>query len=128
MIVKKKILAIDDDPFITKIIKNVLEETGRYEVQVVNHSHEAIATIRSLMPDLIIIDVMMPPPLGSEIAAQLNEDPQLKALKYVFLTGVIEKIDPQLPGAEIGGHSFLSKPIYAEQLINFVDAKFDVDK
>lgn len=120
----KKILAVDDDPDITKLIKLILESTGRYDVHMVNKSSEVITIARELMPDLIILDVMMPPPMGSEIANQLQSHQELKEVKHIFLTGIIDRTDQQKLGCHIGGHSFLPKPIRADELIRFIDEQF----
>jgi CheY-like chemotaxis protein len=120
----RTILTIDDDQNITDVIKLTLESTGMYEVRVVNDSKQALPAIRKIMPDLILLDLMMPSPSGEEIIEQLQDDPELKKLKYVFLTSLIEKIDPNKPGKLIGGKAFLSKPINVQQLIHFVDSQF----
>jgi CheY-like chemotaxis protein len=125
---KKKILTVDDDPNITDVIKLTLESTGRYDVSVVNDSKEAIDTIRQLMPDLIILDVLMPPPIGVAIVEEVKRDDALKHLKYVFITSLVSRVDPDKPGEIIGGQAFLSKPINVNQLINFVDAQLAVDQ
>lgn len=120
----RTILTIDDDKNITDIIKTALESTKMYEVRVVNNSKEAISAIRKIMPDLILLDLMMPPPSGEEIIEQMQDDPELKNLKYVFLTVLVDRVDPNIPGQLIGGQFFLSKPINVQQLIHFVDTQF----
>ena len=120
----RTILTIDDDENITDVIKFALETTGMYEVQVVNNSKEAVSAIRKIMPDLILMDLMMPSPSTEEIIEQRQDDPELENLKYVFLTSLVEKIDPGKPGMHIGGQAYLSKPINVQQLIHFVETQF----
>ena len=88
---KKRILVVDDEPEITFMVKLNLEQTGRYEVRTENLGRRAIEAAREFRPDLILLDVMMPDMLGSEIAEQLQADPKLRAIKFVFLTAMVTK-------------------------------------
>lgn len=105
----------------TRLIKLVLEQTGRYEVTTENLGRRAIETARKLRPDLILLDVVMPGMLGSEIAAQLQADPELCAIKFVFLTAVVTKDEALSSSGQIGGHLFLAKPIGADDLRRVVE-------
>ena len=118
---KKRILVVDDEPAMTRMIKLNLEQTGRYEVRTENLGPKAIAAAREFRPDLILLDVMMPDVLGSEIAAQLEADPELRAIKFVFLTAMVTKEEAQRSFGQIGGHTFLAKPISADDLCRVVD-------
>ena len=118
---KKRILVVDDEPAITRMIKLNLEQTGRYEVRTENLGRRAIEAAREFRPDLILLDVMMPGMLGSEIAAQLREDPELRAVKFVFLTALVAKDDMLRSTAQIGGHTFVAKPISADDLCRVIE-------
>src|ERR1035437_2612818 len=113
---KKRILVVDDVPDMTLLIKRILEQTGRYEVRTENLGRRAIEAAREFRPDLILLDVMMPDMLGSEIAAQLQADPKLRAIKFVFLTAVVTKEEALKSVGQIGGHTFVAKPISADDL------------
>ena len=63
----------------------------------------------------------MPGMLGSEIAAQLEADPELRAIKFVFLTAMVTKEEAQRSFGQIGGHTFLAKPISADDLCRVVE-------
>ena len=114
---KKKILVVDDEPSLTRLIKANLERTGKFEVMTENHGAEAIAVARHFKPDFIFLDVMMPDMGGDEIAAEIKEDPQLADTPYVFLTAIVSKGETADTGSMIGGHLFLAKPVKTEQLI-----------
>jgi len=120
---KQRILVVDDEPGLTWMIKLTLEKTGRYEVRTENLGIKAIDAAREFKPDLILLDVLMPGMLGSEIAEQLEQDPELRAIKLVFLTAVVSKEDVQRAHGQIGGHEFIAKPISAEDLCRVVEAK-----
>jgi len=118
---KKRILAVDDEPAITRMIKLNLELTGRYEVRTENLGRNAIEAARQFRPDLILLDVMMPGMLGSEIGEQLQADPELHAIKFVFLTAVVTKGEEQKANGQIGGHTFVAKPISADDLCRVIE-------
>jgi CheY-like chemotaxis protein len=103
------------------MIKLNLEQTGRYEVRTENQGIKAIEAAREFRPDLILLDVMMPGMLGSEIAEQLQADPQLRAIKFVFLTAVVTKEEALRSSGQIGGHTFVAKPISADDLCRLVE-------
>lgn len=117
---KKRILAVDDDPSITRLIKLNLERTGLYEVRTENLGPKAIDAAREFLPDLILLDVIMPGMLGSQIAEQLQADPQLCAVKFIFLTGAVTKDEELGSEGRIGGHTFVAKPFSAEELSRVV--------
>lgn len=117
----KRILVVDDEPDITRMIKLVLEQTGRYEVRTENLGRRAIEAAREFHPDLILLDVMMPGMLGSEIGTQLQADPELRAIKFIFLTALVTKDEAQRSAGEIGGHTFIAKPISADDLCTAVE-------
>jgi two-component system, OmpR family, response regulator len=118
---KKRILIVDDEPAITRMVKLNLEQTGRYEVRTENLGRRAIETAREFRPDLILLDVMMPGMLGSEIAGQLQQDPELRAIKFVFLTAFVTKDEELRSSGQIGGHTFVAKPISADDLCRVIE-------
>lgn len=118
---KKRILVVDDDPMMTSLVTNNLEQTGLYEVRTENLGRRAIEAAREFRPDLILLDVMMPDMLGTEIAAQLQADPVLRTTKFIFLTGVVTKSEEKRSAGQIGGHTFVAKPFSAENLRRVVE-------
>ena len=118
---KKRILVVDDEPAITRMIKLNLEQTGRYEVRTENLGRKAIEAAREFRPDLILLDVMMPGMLGSDIAAQLQADPGLRAIKFIFLTAMVTKEEALRSSGQIGGQTFVAKPISADDLCRVVE-------
>src|SRR5258706_15639749 len=82
----KKILVVDDEVTITRLLKLNLEKTGAYVVREENRGAKAYAAAREFKPDLILLDVMMPDLDGGEVAAQLQADPLMKGIPIIFLT------------------------------------------
>jgi CheY-like chemotaxis protein len=118
---KKRILVVDDEPALTRMIKLTLEQTEQYEVRTENLGRKAIEAAREFKPELILLDVLMPDMLGSEIAAQLEQDPELSAVNYVFLTAVVTKGEELRSAGQIGGHAFVAKPVGADELCRIVE-------
>ena len=120
---KQRILVVDDEPAFTWIVRLHLEQTGLYDVRVENEGKLAHAAAREFHPDLILLDVLMPGILGPQIAAQLEDDPELKSAKIAFVTAVMSKKDEQKFGSHFSGHRFISKPFSAAQLSQFVESE-----
>jgi len=118
---KKRILLVDDEPALTRMMRLNLEQTGRYEVREENFGANALTAARAFQPDLIFLDVMMPDKDGDEIAEQLDEDPQLSHITYVFLTAIVTKRETGRGAAEISGKTFLAKPVRREELLAVVE-------
>ena len=118
---KKRILMVDDEAALTRMVKLNLERTGNYEVRTENEGAKAIAAAREFKPDLIMLDVMMPGMSGDEIAAQLKEDPELSKIKFIFVTAIVTRDETGQAGSEIGGNVFLAKPIKADELIDTIE-------
>jgi len=117
---KDRILVVDDEAALTRMVKLNLEKTGQYEVRTENQGTMAIAAVREFKPDLILLDVMMPDMTGDDIAAALKEDPQLKDIKYIFMTAIVTKEETEATGSEIGGNVFLAKPVKTDELIGAI--------
>ena len=118
---KKKILAVDDEVQMTKMLKRNLEASSKFEVRTENEGSKALAAAKEFRPDLILLDVMMPDIDGGEVAAEIRQDPDLKETPIIFLTAVVEKKDLEGTGGIIGGNPFLAKPIKTEELIAAIE-------
>lgn len=117
---KLKILVVDNEVSITRMIKLNLEHTGQYEVMTQNRGSLAIETAREFMPDLVFLDVMMPDMGGDEIATLMQEDNDLKQIKIVFLTAIVTRDETANGNNEIGGFHFLAKPVRTRDLIRMI--------
>ena len=112
----KRILVVDDDYRICSFIKSYLEPIGPFEVFTCSESTQAVAQVRTLMPDLVILDEQMPVMSGSDIAEKLQSVPSLQNIPVMFITGMITDQDIQAKGNLIGGRYFFSKPVRLDEL------------
>ena len=106
---KKTVLVVDDEPTIREYLRQELEPEG-YLVQEAENGLEAISKAKELMPDLVILDVMMPLMNGFDAAAVLKNDPKTMKIPIVILS-IIEDLER---GYRIGINRYLKKPIEAE--------------
>lgn len=112
----KRILVVDDEPAVTRLVMLRLGSTGIYEVLVENRGSFAVAAARKFKPDLILLDILMPDLLGSEVAAAIHEDPTLNHIKVVYLTSMLKDGEEQKSGENI----IIGKPISTEELLAVV--------
>jgi DNA-binding response OmpR family regulator len=108
---KKKILVVDDETSITRLLKLNLEGTGKYDVLEENEGKRALAAAQSFRPDLVLLDVMMPDADGGDVAAAMRGDHQLQTVPIVFLTAAVRKEEIDARGGMIGGFPYVAKPL-----------------
>ena len=103
------ILTIDDDAMIRLILHDVLEREG-FEVVSVPSAYEGIESVKSRLPDLLLLDVMMPEISGFDCLLALRAMPGVELLPIVMMTGS-EDIDSINHAFQLGATDFISKPI-----------------
>ena len=113
-----KILVIDDEPEITDIIETFLENAG-YDVKSENSSTIGIERARNYLPDLVLLDIMMPFMDGYEICKELKRGEKTKNIPVVFLTGKDAQSD-EGRSFDVGGVLFIKKPFSCERLLEIV--------
>ena len=118
---KKRILIIDDEVGLTRLLKLNLEQTGAYEVRTENRGLQGVAAAKAFRPDLILCDVIMPDLEGGDLASQLKADPELAATPFVFLTAVVSREEVEAQGGVIGGHPFIAKPVTVEKIVECIE-------
>jgi len=118
---KKKILVVDDNLELNELIKETLEETGRYEVLWEVRGSYGLITAKQFKPDLILMDLLMPDIPGNEVAQQLAQDEETKKIPVVYFTVIVSKDELESHAGYIGGHPFLAKPATIEELMHCVE-------
>jgi CheY-like chemotaxis protein len=114
---KKRILVVDDQPSITRLLKLNLEQTGDYEVATENVSKAALAAAEEFHPDLILLDVIMPGLDGGNLASQLQASPKLKGVPIVFLTAAVTREEVRARHGLVGELPFLAKPVSLHEVL-----------
>jgi DNA-binding response OmpR family regulator len=113
-----KILVIDDEPEITDIIETFLENAG-YEVKSENSSVIGIERAKAFLPDLILLDIMMPFMDGYEVCKELKKNEETSKIPVIFLTGKDARSD-EGKSFKVGGDMFIKKPFSCERLLEIV--------
>jgi len=109
--VLKKILVVDDESSITRMLKLNLEKSGAFAVRAENLGANCLPAAREFKPDLILLDVMMPDIDGGEVASQIKADPIVKDIPIVFLTAVVKQEEVKARDGLIGGFPYIAKPL-----------------
>ena len=115
-----KILLVDDEPDILEFISYNLEKEG-YSVFMAKNGAEAIQVAKKEIPDLIILDIMMPGMDGIETCREIRESEGLKDVLIIFLTARNEDYS-QVAGFEVGADDFISKPVRPRVLMSRIKA------
>lgn len=118
----KKILIADDEPDILEILKFNLEAEG-YNVKTAKNGIEAIELGKSFLPNLIILDIMMPGKTGIEVCEELRAIPSFKDTLIIFLTAMNDDFT-EVKGLESGADDYLAKPIRTKVLLSKVQSLF----
>ena len=118
---QKKILIVDDEQAITRLLKLNLENTGAYLVREENEGAKAHAAARDFKPELILLDVMMPDMDGGDVASQIKSDPLLKSIPIVFLTAAVKQDELAAHGGMIGGFHYIAKPLDVQGVLAVIE-------
>ena len=114
----KRILVVDDEPYILRVIRMKLENAG-YCVETAEDGRDAWEKIRSSQPDMLITDIVMPDSDGYELAKKVRMEEKTRDLPILMLTGKGEDTD-ELKGYRAGVNQFLTKPFSPKELLSLV--------
>jgi len=118
---KRRILVVDDEASITRLLKLNLEQTKQYVVRTENDATMALAAAEEFQPDLILLDVMMPDLDGGQLASRFQEHPKLKSVPIVILTAAATKKEVYARGGRVGGLPFLAKPVDLAEVVACIE-------
>jgi CheY-like chemotaxis protein len=114
----KKVLVVDDEKFVRELIKIKLGRCGLAVLEATN-GLEAIEMARSLKPDIILMDVMMPKMNGFEACEKLTSHPDTARIPIVMLTARGEQTNLE-KGLSLGATDYMSKPFSPQKLAELV--------
>ena len=109
----KKILYVEDEPFLGKIVKESLESRG-FEVRLVADGQLVMGVFEKFQPDICVLDVMLPNRDGFSIGKEIREKKDL--MPIIYLTAKNQTADV-VKGFEVGGNDYVRKPFSMEELI-----------
>jgi two-component system alkaline phosphatase synthesis response regulator PhoP len=117
---KQKILIVDDEPDILELIEYNLKKEG-YQVFLARNGQEAVAEAKRTLPDLIVLDIMMPKMDGIEACRIMRTMPEFKNTFMVFLTARSEEYS-EIAGFNVGADDYIAKPIKPRALVSRINA------
>ncbi len=117
---KLKILVVDDDPKLSRLVKLFLTKSGLYDVCEENRSAQALQTARAYRPDAILLDVDMPGKDGGQVQLEISADPFLQRVPVMFFTSLISPSEAGKQEVFRGGMPFLAKPVNPVALVQAV--------
>lgn len=109
------ILVVDDDPFISQVIQEALSGEG-FRVERAGDGQEALQAVEKALPNLIIMDYMMPVMDGPEVCRRLQADKKTQHIPIIMVTAVAD-VKEKVHMLEIGAEDYLVKPFELEELI-----------
>ncbi|MEY3125626.1 MAG: hypothetical protein RLZZ573_2146 [Pseudomonadota bacterium] len=117
----KKVLIVDDQPDIRKLILMTMESEG-YQLHEAINGEDALRSAHNLRPDVVLLDVMMPGLLdGYQVCEKIKNDPLLQLTTKVILLTARGQLTDIARGKAVGSDAYLVKPFSPLELIDTVD-------
>ena len=116
-----RVLVIDDSPDMRATLRKFFERSTSHEVMVAKNGKLGLAMAREKVPNLVLVDVMMPGILGYEVVSRLRADPKTRNIGIIILTARGQPVDQQA-ALQAGADMHLSKPVNIEVLAEAVEA------
>lgn len=115
---RTKLLLADDSITIQKVV-GIIFASEDYELTIVDNGNAALAKAREVMPEVLLVDAVMPGKTGYEVCEDMRRDPALKGISLLLLTGAFEPFD-EGKARQCGADDFISKPFESQHLIDKV--------
>jgi len=113
--VSKKILIADDEPNIVAALEFLLQQSG-YEVLVAKNGEEALKLVEAFIPDLVLLDVMMPLKSGYEVCQRIRERADSARIKIIMLSAKGRDVEVN-KGIAFGADLYVTKPFSTRELM-----------
>ena len=112
---KQQVLIVDDEPDLLRVLEYSLQQAG-FETATAADGEAALAAVRQRLPDLVILDLMLPDLPGTEVCRQLRASPRTQAVPVIMLTARGDEVD-RVVGFELGADDFVTKPFSVRELL-----------
>lgn len=113
--IKKKILIIDDEADVAKIMKRLLESTGKYEAHIETDGEMVVPAVQRVKPDLILLDLIMSGMSGFEICKSLKNKERLSSIPVIIVSGKTDRTD-KVSSLDMGADDYITKPFSVDEL------------
>jgi CheY-like chemotaxis protein len=115
-----KLLLADDSITIQKVVELILTDEG-FDIRVTSNGEEALDVIPSFKPDVILADIEMPRINGYQLCEKIKQDPSMRGIPVILLSGAFEPIDEKL-AKQVNADGFIIKPFESQELTNKINA------
>jgi len=112
----QKVLIVDDDKTNQKILSTMLEDEDAYEISTASSGEEAMSIANSFIPDIVLLDIMMPGIDGYEVCRRFRLNETLSRSKIILVTAK-DGLDNRLAGYEVGADDYIQKPFDEDELL-----------
>lgn len=116
-----KVLIADDELRLRKVVSLHLKKSG-FDVFEAGNGQQAVDMAQELIPDVIVLDVMMPEKTGLEACAEIKADSRFKNTPIILLTAMAESDDIK-KGKDAGADEYLTKPFSPKELIDIIKSR-----
>ncbi len=113
--VREIVLIVDDEPNNLRLLSAMLSEHG-YEVRTVINGSMALSSIALEIPDVILLDIMMPDMDGYEVCQRLKGNPKTQHIPVIFVSAMDETLD-KIKAFRTGGADYITKPFQIEEVL-----------
>ena len=117
----KKILLVDHEPKVTKVIRCALEMTGNYLIRVERDRGSALHTTPWFVPDLVLLDAAGAESESEVVSRHVQREPALRDTPFLFVRADSGSGDKIVTGGFISGYAFLANPVPLQDLVRCVD-------
>jgi len=115
-----KILIADDSPEITSVVDAILRKEGRFETYYAANGEDALSMARKVLPDVMLLDIMMPRVHGLKVCKTLKEDPSTQDIRIIMVSALGREYTKR-EAFQYGANGFMTKPFSPRDLVVAVD-------
>lgn len=116
-----KILVVDDDPDILFATARVVKKGG-YQTFTADSGKTAMEAVKTIAPDLILMDVVMPDAQGPDLCRRIKEDPDLKGIYVLLTSGTRVESEQQADGLDSGADGYIARPLSNREFLSRVES------
>lgn len=124
---KAKVLCVDDDPELLLINSSMLQSAG-HQVFAASTGNECLRIAKEKLPEIILLDVILPDMHGFEVCRQIKADPKLASASVIFISGLEYSADSQVKGIESGADGYIKRPLSSKELLSRIQAMVRIKK
>jgi DNA-binding response OmpR family regulator len=119
-VAKPRVLIVEDEPHIVLSLEFLLQHAG-YETTTATDGEQALELVRSAMPDVVLLDVMLPRRDGYAVCQAIKSDPALRRIPVVMLTARAQEVEVR-KGLELGAAAYVTKPFGNAEILEAIRA------